>query len=294
MDQTLTLEETKKTTVDTVYNKSILDIFLLEHYTPVVYRSIKQLFELFDILNFSHYEDDYMLAIYNEEFENKSDVPSIVFNLIKKDIDSILLEHRIYISDDATFLFKVEFLEGLVTLNYLKDYSHIDAILSDTDSTEFEKFIDIMSSVTSITPEDLSLYVDDFTPMFFDALKSYIKERESLEETNFKESKHHKIMKRLRKHTDLFKDNIAYRRVKEGMSINLPFSEYLDNIDMSKRREELSLDIFSFLIISSDGYNTPIQTYKKTISVKLGDFIKDEDILTGIQKLLLTEGDNIG
>lgn len=264
----------------------MIDAYLTDQINPTQGRVIRDALETFDVLGFE-YEADYVNVLTMEGSHSKESTPAELVAHVLRDVTELLETHGLTVTEETSFRDRCKVLEGLVNLTYLRDYSYITGVLS-TDVSDIDKILDILESVTCLHAEDLSYIIHDVEEVVLSRLEEYISKYMAVPGTDNTLELYNKIVRRFKRFINEHPRNEGLNLVEAGNAIGLKFVDYLPYIYLGNPdKYQLVIDVYSALIISTDGFVAPIQVYEKYVSPLMSDPMIDGQVLQGVRGYLL-------
>lgn len=243
----------------------VIVYYIDNHYNPEMATMIYNLLESFSILDYNEHLDMLTMLLVNEQYHHREDINDIFYGILDSAADEVLKEHSIVLVDEVPLRIKEALIEGLVNLNYLRDYSEIVPIIEDDEKTDLEKLSEILGITSTLDDIRIHSIIDEFNPMFLDRLKEYIDERSLAEEDDLTDKA--VILNKIKGYVEIIADkypNQIIERIKNGLVLGNQFLSYVPYITKDhKDVNELAKEILTCLTISIDGVNTPLTVYKK-------------------------------
>ena len=180
-------------------------------------------------------------------------------------LDYVLQQHTIVLNNDSTISQKNEILTGLARLQHLEDYTGVINTLESLEPDE-EQLATILSDVCSLDVSTVMELVESFDPSILEVLKRYIYQKEAENET--KVDADLKLIEGFKVFNEAIgKDNVGTKLLESGVISGQKFETYLpfaeDSIVVERNPDKTAENFLSLLILSIDGYNSPITVYRK-------------------------------
>lgn len=271
--------------------KHIMDpivTYYIEHtFSPEQMEDILSAFALLNTFVLPHFEQKYNDLLYNSENMSSSDVQDTFHSLVRKDVDDILKRHGIITFNYATLSQVIEIATSLAIIQNLEN---IEPVMITLESMEDDttKLFRILSDFTTMDEVGLYAVIESIDPRMLDAIKTLCLSMES-ETTEVKNNAVHiELLKVLAEFTKNNKYTpMGIELVKTGFLPGYRFTNYLDTLkgsQVEKTYEEIAADVYSLLIISSDGIAAPVVIFKKYVEKMFDSY----SVASEIERYLVT------
>lgn len=272
----------------------VLRSYLSEAATPELKAALEQSQELFERIELPEFESGYEeLLATDGEVEHGATLPAIV-ELTRELQQKILVDHGIRLTNEATVAVLNQVIEGVLDL---PDYEDTDAMvqLCNMEVPAQEVFAELMALVTTLSTEEVLVYVDSVDQALIDAIRQHARTF-SNEVINAAAEGYSVHVERLTQFCELIgtRDLSVLDGVKMGLRLGLPFVTYADMV--GRELETMSVDKASYELVamalaSSDGTNNPktvikdnLEHYISSIDMITKIDVKVTDILLGLQR----------
>lgn len=269
----------------------LIDVFVKSHYTEELQEQIYVSLGLFTAFNkqeaFQEIPDILMMESYTET----DDMSSQVLGIIIRELDDLIAHHTLALVDDTSIMQKNQILMGLYSLQHLEDYDPVIRAL-ETLMTVEEKVVRVLSIVTELDESVLMSLVLSARESFVELLKKFIYNKEELQ-PEYVPTGVANISVNLKIFDEVFgKPSVVKYLVNTNILPSQEFSEYLTlfGTELIDHNSVLNtaLTVFWLLLLSSDGTEKPLQTYRDNSQILFTD-IKDitlveQELVTAIGK----------
>lgn len=240
---------------------AFLDNYLTDEFREEVLRS----FDLFDFYEYHQAYSGFIDLLTDQSNMSSDDLKDRFIIELNSKLDYILEQHTIILIDTATTHQRNEILTSLAHIQKLEDYTGIIRLL-ESFTDDHETLAIILSDSTLLSSEDIMSIVKEFNPSMLQTLKTYIYQKE--EETTVSEELNLNLIDNFKifcKYTG--NNTLGAEFLKNSVLIGDRFSTYLpyaqDSLVVSTDIEVTSLNILSLILLSIDGYNSPLLVYRK-------------------------------
>lgn len=264
--------------------KELIDEFIegvfSDEYIANINRSFS-LFEAFEHQNAYMGMVDIILDESVDNLENRAD--KFTLELIKQ-LDYVINEHLIKLTEEATVYDKIVVLDALYRLQHLEDYTVIETILS-TDDDDIDKLSLILEQICEYDQSYLLTLIESVQTQSMTLLNEYIKSKQN-EESIIKPNKY--IIDRFKLLVQAYgTEHIGYDLAIAGMGVGYPIDIYLpfveDLLYIKDDLEQTGLNILSIFYISDIEDNNIITTYR-SLSDKI---LKSVDLSGRVEGVLI-------
>lgn len=262
-----------------------IELYIKQTYHPDLAASMFAAMELFERFDVNDYETDLLDLLMDADNRQQADLQDSFISKIRHNQDYILKQHYLELADDATLSERNIFIEALNTYQNLADYSNIIDILY-SDDTDSEILIRIFASLTELSEDRVFTLLEKYDDLLLSTLKEFANTKESFKPSDLEE--YDDTEKKLLANYNLFKKFITdkpalgFTLLSSGVLVNQPIDNYLsmfdedmfykvvtmNNLSGSMPPTKIALDLLSVILLSSDGYANPLETFRK-ISNKL-------------------------
>lgn len=271
--------------------EEIINVFVENHFTEEFTEQVHISFGLFTALDYDLPFQAFADMAMNESSVDTSTMKDTFVLKLHEHLNFVLTQYKIKLVDWAKIEEKNEIIRALVAILHVEDYTGIIRSLETMEPDEVQ-LSEALSEFTTFDITKIMELLEEVSPVTIQTLKNFIYEKEKAEELqNYTEPK---IIRHMRFFNEVFgKDNLAYHMVSGQMLTGQTFETYIPFViqvyNPAADIKKTALDILSVLFISSDGFNSPLLTYRKN-SHKLIDELNvitkvEVEILNHIAKL---------
>lgn len=269
----------------------LIKSYLDDNFHPETVKEFSRAFKNFESFQLEDYELPYANLLAQAEDLDPLNVRDAVISLVRGQCTEILKAHLIRVSEEITLPQFNEFMDALLLVQDLADYSTILAIL-DSPIDEEEKLCDIIAELSMLSSAQAMTLVESFDPSTLQALRNYI--LSTPEEKNKENAKVDESIRKIITHYRKFSDwcgevkPIGNTLLAAEVKPNLPFTSYLTYLTPLQEEKDITLlakHVMSLLLLSSDGWQTPLLTFRKHSGEALSDLkltMRVDGALTGI------------
>lgn len=242
--------------------------YIHDSFCPEVHESIARFFEILS----RYYNEDRSVELVNllttaEDMHSEDLHDQISSTIINMALD-VLTAHGLTMSKEHTFYEFNQILDGLWKIQNLEDYTEIITILESTDDN-LEKVSEIISlnSELSVT-ETMTLLQDSNVDRFIPRITIMAHDK-MLRKPDSPVTFDIEQLKQIKRFRTMVEPLIAVgvRMIESGFPIGLPLASYIPFAKSSLDTDdikELSIHIFSLLLISQGGYEAPQVLFKNS------------------------------
>lgn len=270
--------------------EEIIDSYVSETFSSELQDQIRRSFSLFDAFEFRDVEGNYLDILATASYQNASDIQDLFINELNRKLDHLLLEHTLKLTSEATIFEKNEILTAILFLQMLEDSSAVITLLESLEPDD-EILSIILSDHSMLEQTQVMTLISEFDPIFLKTLKNYIYNQESQRALDTTED-FLKVKDNLVYFLKYFKENtLAFQLVKAEVFIGASFVDYMRFIakeTLSGTDDEVAMNLLSILMMSIDGYNSPLLVYRK-YSDKLFKDLNRISVIEGILIAKLSE-----
>lgn len=270
---------------------TLIEGYIKNTFHPDFCDLIKEAFILMDNFELPDYEFDFVNLLLSSDDAMPQATQDHFTTLIHQKLDFIIHSHLITLNDTTALHQKVAVLEGLYAVQHLNDYSNIVTIL-DSEYDHEEKLAEILEQVANITSLEFLTILKKFDKAILDTLKNYIYGKELNEGkifTSYTETQRNIINNlKLFKKFNNDKKCLGIHLLDSSVLIGAPLKAYVPYVNdylTNNDYKQLSLDLFSLLLLSNEGFNNPILAFRKHSGLLLDDLhsiTKIDTLLTGL------------
>lgn len=247
---------------------SLITYYLEHTFSTEQLEDVLGAFASMETFELPHFQQKYIDLLSNSENMSGADVQDSFYRMVVEDSKELLKRHGIKVTEIATLSQLVEVLTSLAILQNLENPEPVLITLESLEP-DMVKLFRIISDYTVMSEVDLYTVIEDADFRLLDAIKKICI---SLEDSNVdskvvNQTTHLELLKILDQYTkDSKLTPVGIELVRSGFNVGYRFSEYISSIrgaNVEKTYEDVAKDVYSLLIISSDGITAPIVIYKK-------------------------------
>lgn len=266
---------------------NLIEAYLQETFHPDLVDTMRKAFRLMDDFDLPNYEDEYLDLLMMEDMDLAQNIQDHFTTLLHKHLDAILQFHLITPMESTHLFEKTELVSALYQFQHLIDYAEVlHALEGDYDPEE--RFAQAMSQCCELTPLGIENMLWHMNPSIVESMISYIYNKQSDTSTILtdKEERNRKIVSNVR----LFKSFLEtkpfnfYDEV-EALGIHMlsanalpgqALTLYVPFVDAQLKHTnygKLAVDLYSLLILSAEGFDNPVDTFKKNSGWLMDDLL---------------------
>lgn len=273
----------------------LLTDFIELNYTQELGQELLRALQIFDQFNYIAIYERVNNIIMDAHNQDKNEVTDSILLYIKEGQDWLFRAHKIEINPEAPIGARNELLVALALFMRLEDYGPSLSVLYSMES-DMDIFTSIFCDLCMLDQVQMYDLVADFSPDLLGIMKKYAEGKSKEEDYEDIGRERTSILETLDAFKTLYGANaLGIHMLKAGTLPNVHIDAYYpyiknDLIDPNSI-PQTALNILSVVLMSSNGHNAPIITYKKYID-------KYTDSLELVQKLepiilkMLTEIEN--
>lgn len=264
--------------------------YIMDSYTPQLADELLRSFELLFAFDKSFSESEFVELILDKGNQDNDNLMDVIIAKLKGKLNYILNEHTIKLQPETDFFIYNEILSALMLIQSLDDYTDIAVILESQLDKE-EKLATVIANVSTLRETDIYPVIESFSEDLLTSILTLAYEREKTS-SNKERDLIDKIMDRVHLLQKFIGDNTALgiTFIKHNIRVAEPFHMYLshitDYLPNVKNIPQKALDILSVLMISSDGYNLPLVSFRKYSHLLSMDLVTTSKIDAAITAIL--------
>lgn len=259
----------------------LIEEFIKNYFTEELQYEIKRTFTIFEQFEYKEYEFKFD-CLHDNDLDSNTKI-NMFMNDLNNCVDFIINEHKIILNKDISLHIKNELMTCLYNLMFLDDYVPILRVLESLENNE-EKLYTIISDNSNLDIVTLYEIIESFDPTILDILKQYADVKDTVDNHVVSEE----VKNYVRNFFECFgTNNLGYQLVYAGVLIDVSFEEYLPFIEESiigSSDEETALNIYSVLILSTNGRLDPVKIYRDHSLDLLESIIKTSIVDTYLGK----------
>ena len=266
-----------------------LAIFVNDNYPPIKQELFNRAFEIFDDYEIEDYDTPYMEMLH--EFDN-SDYCSFITrfeNKFKDTLLSIVESHGIRLVEDVSLDIVVEVSKALLDIQSYEDKESILRTLETEYEDDIEKLSELLSLVSPIDTQTLSVNIEDFDNDIFSRLEkiNLIGDTDSAEAIETSDSDK-AIIKNLKDYKTFVENNdlVIFKVIEMGFNVGLDFSlygRYLKRfVQDFEDTDKVAKEYYGVLISAKDTHSNPIGNFRRLSS----EYIDDLNVISKLDSAL--------
>lgn len=251
----------------------IVSSYIDNTYTPemalIVYRALG----LFNVFNLAAPIVSIVDAIHMSQEQHPEAIMDTITIALGDGLDQLFFAHRVVTSENASLADKVNLMEAIYGFQYQESYGPLKAIMENANVSPRDRFIDVLSVVSSIDSASLEDLIDEVYEGTVDRMKVFLDSKIGEEE----EAVDFELLKKVR--TNLIVYSKAFGKPKISMVLEefefqygLPFDTYFNLVKNDIiNLEDFETTTFGLLwlaLISEDGMDNP----QKLLGEKIDSF----------------------
>lgn len=155
----------------------IIRLFIETYYTEEIKRELYKSLSLFSLYEHNEARSGLEAIVTQHGLISNEDLVDTFRMEIITQLDYVLKEHTIVVTEEATISHRNEILSGLFLLQDMEDYTGVIRMLESMETDE-TMLVTILSDVCAIDETELMTIIGDFSPRMLLILKEYIYEKE--------------------------------------------------------------------------------------------------------------------
>lgn len=242
--------------------------YIEDNYTQELAYELLRTLQVFDYFNYTAIYEKLNNLIMDSYNADKAQTNDLILLNIKEGQDFIFNAHSIKVSEQATITERTELLIALALLMRLEDYEPIITALY-SDASDMEILCSIITDISVFDEVQFYSIVDDFDPELLNTLKKYAEGKTVKEDVSDLGRERISIIDNLKVFKELYGEALGTMMLSTGTFVGAKFHVYYpfikDIVIVKDSPEESAKNMLSALLISSNGNNAPIITYKKNV-----------------------------
>lgn len=245
----------------------VIDTYIATQFHPDLGAELQRSFTVFEAFGLEDYESDFDSVVMQEATLMTDEMRSWFLNTFHIKLNDILNQCSITLASDTDIYHKNEILLALDTVQHLIDYQDVLPLLEADLSNEeiLASILFLYSQLSQETLIDILLTVK--TPLIT-TMKRYFNNKDIYKsmlpnsQDSTKELIH--VNKLFYKHNENV-DTIGKRLILSDTLLDRTIDEYLamaGHIDLKRAIKDVTLDVYSILLLTYDGYVNTLQTYR--------------------------------
>lgn len=247
----------------------VLELFIDLNYTQELGYELLRSFQIFDHFNYKDPYEELVSLVMSSDNKDKTEVADIIIFKIREAQDYLFRAHCLTISSDSSIEHRNELLLALALFMQLEDYDPILTVLY-SDGEDIEKFSSIVTDICMLSEEQIYRLVEDIDPIIFETMKKFIDSRAVGDEEFTMNKPNASSIASVKAFKEcISEDALGVKMLESGAFAGAPFSSYLPfikkDILIESNLQKSANNLVSLLLLSHNGNNAPIITYKKHI-----------------------------
>ncbi len=253
-------------------SEELIEDFISTVYTPEYASLVRQAISLFEAFEHQNAYGQLIDSITNESVSDIHGRAEHFGVALGTQLDYILKEHLVYLTDEATHRDRVDVCDALYRLQHLEDYTVISNILtSDEDSVD--KMSRVLEHLTQYDRGYILSILKEVDERTIHLLETFVINKETKPEADKIKTE---ILVRINLMTEAFgRECLGFMIVEAGMTIGLPARLYIplveDDLVVAGDDERTAENILSVLCISDVTDNEIINTYRQISETLIKD-----------------------
>lgn len=249
--------------------------YIEENYTQELGYELLKSLQLFDHFNYKDIFQRVINMLMDVHNRDKNEVNDTILLDIREGQDVIFSAHSLKINSSASIEDRNELLKALALLMRLEDYEPILTVLESLES-DMEIFSSIICDVCMLDEVKLYGMVDDLDPVLLNTIRTYAQGKTVQEDMAELGRERATIVDTMKIYKELYgEDSIGVLMMSSGAFIGAPYKDYIpfigkDLVDKTNV-DKTAKNFLSSILISSNGHNAPIVTYKKYVDRFIDD-----------------------
>lgn len=233
---------------------AFLDVHHPQEYQHEVYRS----FQLLEAFEYPDIYSDFISLLTLESYKQTEQLIDEFHHLLIQRLDTVLHQHYIHLSTEATFVHRIEIIQGLLALQTLEDYNPVLTVL-ESSLTDEEQIASILEEYCNLDHSEILSIVDAFNNVTLIKLKEFIQQKATLEQ-EIQPFKY--LLPRLRQFFKLYgKDNIGYQLIDNDVKPGYMLDTYLQITEL--QFERTAVNVASLILLDPRSSESPIALFNQ-------------------------------
>lgn len=263
-----------------------IQLYINDTFTPELNELFNNCFEVFELFDLPEYDNQYIDFLMDVDNSDRGVKSSQFILLVKENLLSVIHEHAVQVNAEASLEAICEIAKCLSDIQNYEDIYGINRIL-ETDLDYVEKLASLFNLVSSFSVDYFVTNIDYVDSAIFIKLSELYPEVEE-NNKNVTEEVYNELLTNIKQFITIFDCNnsILINKLKQGLSLGLPFTFYCDLI---KSKIE-TIDLNSAAIETAIALQLAVDTYKSPISsyaAHSGDLFDSIETVTKINVALV-------
>lgn len=255
----------------------LIEQYLDDHFTQELQAELRASCTLFEQYDLQGYQNDLISLLMDQYNQSPEDIYDKFILIIRQKQEVVLQAYNLLLSPDATLAQRNIILRALFELQFLEDYSPVLNIL-DAELLPEEQFAEIIAQHSTLTPSDVLVLVERLDPTVLKTLRTYIDQKIGIDTVRPEDEQKalQTLLTKLKLFRRFLKDQtcLGITMVKQEMLLFRPLAQYLPFIHdafKSGNPTLLAIDIYSFLLLTQEGKDNPLEAFRQWSYLMLDD-----------------------
>lgn len=251
-------------------------IYVNDTFTPELKDLYIKCFDVFDIFEIEDYDNQFIDFIMDMDNSDRA-IKASQFNLlVRENLLAIINEHNVNVNDEATLEAVCEIARCLSEIQNYEDGYAINRML-ESDLDYVEKLAELFTFVSSYSVDYFIVNIDNVdSSIFIKLAELYVQVEEN--NKNVTEEIYNELRSNIIEFINFANcsDSILINKLKQGLSIGMPYSFYCDVIKGKIESLELDKAVIETAVslqLAADTYQSPLAAYA-TMSGELFDSLE--------------------
>lgn len=260
--------------------------YIETNFTQELSQELLKSLQLFDHFNYKAIYEKVFNRIMDAHNQDSAELRDNIVLDIREGLNFIFKAHTILVYDDASIANQNELLTALALLMRLEDYQPILTVLDSMESDE-EILASIICDLCSFDEVKLFTVIREFNPDLLETIKTYAQGKTLVEDVDDLGRERSSCIDSLAVFKELYgEDALGVQMLKSQAIVGAPFRSYIPFIEndmVGQNHEQTAKNFLSVLLLSGNGNNAPIITYKKYVE----RFINSIEEIQKIEPIML-------
>ena len=247
----------------------LIQVFIDSYLNDDLADDVYSCFSLFEYFEYHNWDTEFIDLLSAADYTDAGALPLLFIGLLHKKLDFVLKEHTVKLVEDASITDKMEVLTALARLQTLEDYTGVIALLESLED-DVTKFSLIISDFCNLESSQVASHTEHFSPLLLERLKLFIYAKEQTTDAATP------LPPEVLENASLFfkfneEASIGLMLIKNDVLVGCSFKSYIPFIEegmLVGDPKAVALNMLSLLVLSSDGFTSPLDTYR-TYSMQL-------------------------
>lgn len=263
----------------------LIEKYIATQFHPDLGIELHRAFRIFDLFGLENYSLDFESILMQESILMSDEMRSWFLNTFHDKLNDIFEQCSITLTSDVDIYHKNEILFALDTVQHLLDYQDVLPLL-EADLLNEEILASILFLYCELSQEVLLDSIQSVKTVLITTMKKYFNDKDtnkSMLPDNTTTMKELIYINKLFYTYNKNEETLGSKLINAEALLDRSIDEYLamvGDIDLKRPIRNVTLDVYSILILTYDGYIETLQTYRKNSHL----FFGAEDI-TLVQKV---------